>query len=72
MHYPQKGCATRLTNVRSFKYLDRNLILGSVMLMIVMTLGVGARFNTQNQGDVVKTNFIINGQLYKFTETARW
>lgn len=31
--------------------------------MIVMTHGVGASFNTQSQGDVVKTNFLINGQL---------
>lgn len=42
------------------------------MVMIVMTHGVGVSFNTQSQGDVVKTNFLINGQIYKFTETARW
>lgn len=55
-----------------FKYLAQNVVLGCVMVMIVMTHGVGASFNTQSQGDVVKTNFLINGQLYKFTETARW
>lgn len=54
-----------------FKYLARNVIFSGVMVMIVMTNGVGAGFNTQSQGDVVKTNFLINGQLYKFTETAR-
>lgn len=42
------------------------------MVMFVMTYRVGASFNTQSQGDVVKTNFLINDQLYKFTETLRW
>lgn len=72
MHFPQQGCACRLMTVRLFKYLARNVILGGVMIMFVMTHRVGASFNNQSQGDIVKTNFLINGQLYKFTETARW
>lgn len=63
MHFPQQGCASRLTNVRLFKYSDRNLIFGSGMVMIAMIHGVGALFNTESQGYVVKTNFLINGQL---------
>lgn len=60
-----------LVTVGLFKYLARNVILSNVMVMIVITHGVGASFNNQSQGDVVETNFLINGQLYKFTETAR-
>lgn len=63
MHFPQQGCASSLMTVGLFKYLAQNVVLGGVMVMIVMTHGVGVSFNTQSQGDVVKTNFLINGQL---------
>lgn len=61
MHFPQQGCASRLMSVRLFKYLAGNVILCGFMVMIVMTHGVGASFKIQSQGDVVKTNILING-----------